>query len=80
MKLMRSIPLMRDKSLINCDDNFIFSLILISTFLFSVVLINEIFEPPISKLFNKGTILFKKSLVLDCINTVSYTHLRAHET
>ena len=68
MKLIQSMPLTRDKSLINCDDNFIFSLILISTFLFSVVLINEIFESPISKLFNKGTILFKKSLVLECIN------------
>ena len=42
-----------------------FSLILISTFFCSIELINEMFETPISKLFNKGTIFFKNSLFFD---------------
>ena len=62
--LKRSIPLIVDKSLINLDDNFIFSLILISTCCSLLELLIKISECPTSKILNNGISLSRCLLSL----------------
>ena len=68
---MLSIPLIVDRSLINLDDNFIFSLILISTCRSLYELLIKTSEQPTSKLDNNG-ISFSKYLFVFVNKVILY--------